>query len=245
MKIVLFASLMLAMILPLSAVDYATASNGESDTRSKTLEHIDGQIAELNNKKIMSVDESDDLKMLELAKKFLNAKQNNETELIAKYSKELQNTLPENYMDSLSPTVKIELPITPMWTYDTFTGNTVYSWDCRDDSDLTGYVDGSITGYSTWTYMVGNYHYPPEETVGPQGIQCAERDFEDGKVVYQELLNWSVGCVEDNYTSHNQQIGSSCDELSSGSLVYLHAHPEYETNLEFSPTPSNDIVYLG
>ena len=100
-KTILFASLIAAMILPFSMMDNAVTQ--ENQTRQKTLEHINEKIDELSSgaNAASENDTNEKLKALKYAKKFLKAKENNDTEKMNKFSKKLQELIPEGTIENL------------------------------------------------------------------------------------------------------------------------------------------------
>jgi len=267
-KTILFASLIVALVLPFSAMNIADANVGE-DTRTKTIKKVQEKIKDIESKKAKNDQDKLDLKRLKLADKFLKAKQDNDIEKIEKYSKTIQDLKPKDYKEKLIPATSGNIAeqttlsvssndmviglssnygeTVPMahYSYETWNGTTEYVWDCRDDSDLTGYGDGSITGYTSSIYGVSTFHYPPERTVGPQGLNCEERDYEDGKTLYYQFLSSSTGCYSGNHSTKTSTTGYSCTVLSIGDLIEIEVSIDYDPNLDFSPFPSHDILWVG
>ena len=241
----LLASLIVAVLVPASVTAFVHADDDGQRIQvvdDVTKNYINDKITEISTKKHTTNKDNSDLAKLQLINDWIDAKESGDIEEARHLSTQITADFPpdEEYTQAR--------PISGMtaknYHYVTYHGSTEKYWDCRDDSDLLGYVDGSLTGYSLTLYIVSNMHYPYEITDGPQGLNCTTPDWDRSKAKYTETLDPSSNCILDDFTSSTDSEGMLCDELSAGSLVWVQGQSWYEDDLIFSPWASDTIVYV-
>ena len=245
-KTILFASLIAALILPFSGMEFATAASVDDQTKN----HVNDKIADLNAKKSKTDQDNYELKKLKLVNQWIKAKEQGNEKRMANLMEKITADFPadDQYTKSVkslnvSESGSITAASNPFVTY---TGSTEKHYDCNNPSvDILGYIDGSITGYSSAIYSVTNMNYPFEITDGPVGINCTTPDWDNSKSKFTEVLNPSANCVVDTFTSSTDSEGDYCTQLSAGSLVAIEGQSWYDGNIIFSPWASSTIKYIG
>lgn len=244
-KTILFASLIATMIIPVSATIFAYADNNQSVqvVDGVTKNYINAKINELSTKKSSTDKDLSDLNKLQLIKKWIKATERGNVEKARDLAAQITADFPSDD-EYTAATQNPDGMIGKNYHYVQYTGSIEKHWDCRDDSDLLGNVEGSLTGYSSSLYIVSDMDYPDEITDGPMGLNCTTPDWERSKAKYTETLDLSSNCVIESFSSAGDTEGLYCNELSAGSLVWVQAQAWYDDDIIFSPWASETIKYV-
>lgn len=126
------------------------------------------------------------------------------------------------------------------------TGDTRYS--CADDENITGSGSGSVTGYSTYSYLVGENSYPDTIDSGTSP-NCHSTMYWDDEyafiVFYIYNLPW-IACGLDTPETETP-YGTTCGVLTEGDVIYVMPKALYENlpyTSQYTANPYYDTVYM-
>lgn len=247
-KTILFASLIAAMILPFSTMDFATAQ--EADDRVEKLQSLRSEIA--NDKeaytKAQHYDADLAIKRFDLAIAFVELE--NQGKGNSEEAQKIMSQLLETQSGIKYPNVirndNHEIgQIHPVgsYTYDTYSTNTVTRADCANQGTDYGSASGSITGYASSAYLVGTLSYPSNISDGSYP-NCTNTNWSDHDMTYVLVGNPFVGCAQPFFTSSTDTEGGTCNNLQWGDAVLVTVATQKYGSTQFSSIYPSTVVTL-
>jgi len=163
-KLVLFASLIVAMILPFSGMDFATAEEQTNDNVEKTTQLIDTLKIERDSISIDTKDIDNQIERLEIARNIMQLEDEG-----LKYSPQAQDLFKKLQKNLDANVVVIEGKITSLdgisppisssdWQYDEFITGLQITQSCNET--MIGQSSGSLTQYDDVSYLIVTPDYP-------------------------------------------------------------------------------------
>ena len=238
-KTVLFASLIAAMILPFSGMQFA-----EAEEQTPEIKQLNTQIKELKAKDSLTQEEREDLKQLKLLKKWFKAEHNNNTERMDRIAERINKNFPT---EGLTKAVTIDSSELTIQGYHlpvvSFEGSIEKNFNCHDNSDDLGSISGTLYGYSNSLYSVVSMDYTYSVTTG-SGLNCTDNNWDYSEVSLIEVLNPTANCEIDTFSSATDTEAKNCTALSAGSWVLIQGQSYYDNNIYFSPWTSYSYEYI-
>lgn len=241
-KIILFASLIAALILPFSAMDFAEADDKgkkiqdkikELKTNAENKKPKNQKDIDKNNKYIERLTIAEKLIALENAGKGDSNKAN---KLRIKLITELEK-LPKSEMvyDDVAKDAgkgdtndaKINAKLYGQKAYATSTNfdtSNIIRSDCGAGSwgDSHGYITSWFTHSQVIASLVSSTDYPSSITVN-----CSTKNFDDGYINFYDFSNPAGTCFTD-FDSSNYIRSGYCDHMTIGHLVLINAQASYQ-----------------
>jgi len=256
-KTLLFASVIAAMILPFSAMDFAQAVNENANERAH--ENADVRVAKLAQLKAEIQRDKDAftneqhyeadlaIKRIELAEKLVKLENagNGNSQAAYNVMKDLQDTqsgitypnVERNENHQIGQLHKVS------WSFDEYDTNSVTRADCANQGTDYGSASGTITGYTSSAYLVGTLSYPSQISDGTVG-NCTNTSWSDHDMTYVLLTNPFVGCAQPSFTSSTDEEGGTCYNLSMGDVVVVTVSKQKYGSTNFSWLNPATIVTL-
>jgi len=250
-KTILFASLIVAMVLPFSGMDYATAEKQTTD--QEKLQELK-QTLKAKLKETSDKDEKKDLKLvikrLNLMVKLLdlreNPSMNTEVDIATTSSllEEIQATFDESVGNSLNESTPIDiLRHAPDGIAENFQTTTQTKFNCYYNSNPTGFNWGTIVGvYSPWEFYLVAYQGYPSSIAILEGTSCEVKDFDYGYVNFRSLATGQMCSV--NFTYSTDAESGYCWQFGTGTPVLITANASYDVGIPFSATEGWDFVWV-
>jgi len=249
-KIILFAGLIAAMVLPFSGMQFVVAEEvNKQDT--KTIQEIERHLSNTQYTYSYSEESNYKEKQLKLALQWFEAKESNDIQKMDSIMEEIKSSFPTVY--NLG-TDKLET------RYDrtrassdgymgpiNYNGSAEKRWDCRDRSDMFGYMDGTITMFPGAIYSANYMHYPRIVTVGPQGIDCSTMNWNHSVTNITSLTtNPNDNCKIDTFSSSMDAEGKYCTKVEAGMIVVIEGQSFYSSGNShpFSVSANDTILFL-
>lgn len=266
-KTILFASLIVAMILPFSGMQFATAQTdkqAENETDERTKAELSKRIKSLESNKQKTVDERHELKQYKLIQKWFAAEGNPEKQ--HRISEKIKADFPTEYTQAVDTRPNVETgtestgensgeitlqsnhTIGPIY----YTGTIEKNYNCQTQSDDLGHAGGSLTMYGSggvpgagWTYW-GTQMYYPSEINKPAFPGCADIDWDHSVYRMTAIPNTWDNCEITTYSSSTDGEGKVCLDIEGGMIVLTEGQSFYSAgnSKPFSPNTSDRYVWL-
>ena len=252
-KTILFASLIAAMILPFSGMQFATAE--EQTTQDKIRELIQIHKTQLNPQN-NDGDTDIVIERLELSVRLLDIRDALENHPKSEKLQEREKRILEKLIKLFDKTTMNSfdtLDIIPMpnayYPSTTYKTSEQTRYDCADRKYETGNIEGVITAVtreSSYISVIENY--PRNTSLGNSSTgYCSHSDLESIDIGYRIINGKFTGCF-DKFNADEFPKIMSCNNIGtdfSPHVILVTNSAHYERNIEFSPNESWTIVYLG
>lgn len=239
-KKILIASLVVAMILPFSGMQFATA---ETDQVLKKIQSAK------ENAKLATSASTDEIKEHKKLVYRLNlAEEHRKLQLDGKGDSKKANEILSNlkvhfekYFKNSPPQVLGNSPVTTLTTGVTrsFDTSDIFRTDCSNTT--VGDSHGTIAAWETTSYLQGSLvsenDYPSSTTV-----DCTNKSFDGGYILYYNVFEPWGSCIQ-NFDSSTYITGDYCAGISTNDLILVEAQAWYQDNI-WSAYFSNQWVAL-
>ncbi len=250
-KIILFSSLMVAMILPFSAMDTAAEIQTDEDELAKLLEYkkeIKSQLKETEvkseRKELRKI-----IKRVNVLIDLLHIKQDHETNKINLTTANNQTTILLEKLDSTFTSmdthrldmVMTNVVIAQSGTYN-YATTTQTKFNCDTISNQIGYNYGTVTGIDfVESYVVAIQGYPSSIAI-MENNYCTEKNFDYGYVKYRNVATGKM-CTGDLPTASSVAQGY-CAKFGTGSPVFITATAWYDGSNPFNITEGWEFIWV-
>jgi hypothetical protein len=243
-KTTLFASLIVALILPVSGMPFAQAQEQTTEEKLAQLQEYREQIQNETTKK-NSEENNIVIERLDILEEMLTVKMLSEEGTLnqaysAKYTsfllKQIEATFDDDAISLSAAATQSFLTITPYQT------STQTNFNCDDVQNDIGYNWGSITGIDfIESYVVNVQGYP--DHIDHLDTWCTERTFDSG---YTVTRNISTGqACTSNFTSANDADNGYCAKFGFGAPVLITANAWYDGPEIFNITEGWDFIWVA
>lgn len=241
---ILCASLIAAVVLPFSSMNFVEAENSDSEE----IQELRKRINVLESSKHMDSSTSFKLQQYELALEWFQAEGNPEEQ--RRIMVLITESFPdkEDYTPGVNATSMPKTYMGPIY----YTGSTEKNFNCQSNSDDFGNIFGSVTMYGSggvagagYTYWAVNMDYPYE--ISEQGnITCYDDDWNNSRAFITSITNAQNNCSINSFSSSTDGEGRICNDIEAGMLVSVSGNSFYSsgTSNPFSPFASERLLFL-
>ena len=129
---------------------------------------------------------------------------------------------------------------TPAYVYRSYDISDVPRTSCN--TLQTGSSHGSITAYSTYSYMRGNLVGPQDHPTIIWDDACKPKTFDSGAILYYNFEEPWNSCIQHFDTVHHAR-GGICSGITSNHLILIDVEANYQ-GTEFSSTRGTQWIVL-
>ncbi len=239
-KTILFASLIAALVLPFSAMDFANA-----EPPKDVLTKIEEKMAEIKDKKdkqsVKQYQNLDLVKSIEILKqkidklKSINANSKAIESLELKFNDKVSEFMSKysvnnvEYMESSDGTTSVSY-ITPVHTSAQLWATQISRSNCSAGSSNS--VDsGSITPASNSATINQSWNTSSSISDG-YFPNCTTKSYSYGWINYADVLGFD-GCTSAHTSNTGSSIGNTCSKIKDGDIVVITTQEFYDNTTKF------------
>ena len=248
-KTALFVSLIAAMVLPFSMMDYTEAQT--SNDRAKLVKHKNALVAQLkttdNEKERAEIQVVID--RIDLVLALLQVKEDLRRSAIGgesadEQTRSLLNQISTTYDESEAQTLKATSSSSNVTRAGTanFQTSTQTKFNCDTISTQTGYNWGTVRGVDlVESYLVARQGYPSSIAV-MENNYCTVKNFDNGYVKFRDILD-GVMCTAP-LTHANDVERGFCYQFGTGTPILITSYAWYDGWVPFNITEGWDFIWV-